>query len=254
MSSQSVTSTIQNVSQQQSNQNVSSGAGSGQSQTFVATLATVLPPRHQTATLVYSNPQQLGTTVTGPRLAVGSPIATQRQIRPIQISNARVPTGTLNRVSAANISIRGPVLTPSSVLTSLPSGTSTTVTGSNLTVAGIPAARIIQVQQQNPGGLRTSNLMTLHPLVMSSSAVSSANAVRGVSATTAKPALTITHVGKVRIIIMIIINSIYRIEIQIVFLINRMFLRMFPKVEFNWEQQIYHKVQPLPHRCHLQRQ
>lgn len=214
VSSQSGTNTIQNVSQQQSNQNVSSGAGSGQSQTFVATLATVLPPRHQTATLVYSNPQQLGTTVTGPRLAVANPIATQRQIRPIQINNARVPTGTLNRVSAANISIRGPVLTPSSVLTSLPSGTSTTVTGSNLTVAGIPAARIIQVQQQNPGGLRTSNLMTLHPLVMSSSAVSSANTVRGVNATTAKPALTITHVGKVCIIIInrvIIFESTFKL-------------------------------------------
>lgn len=48
----------------------------GQSQTYVATISTVLPPRHQTATLVYSNPQQLG---SGPRLAVANPIATQRQ-------------------------------------------------------------------------------------------------------------------------------------------------------------------------------
>lgn len=96
MSSQSGsgTNTIQNVvSQQQANQNVSSGA---------ATLATVLPPRHQTATLVYSNPQQLGTNVTGPRLAVANPIATQRQVRPIQISNARLqPTTGLSRVSTA---------------------------------------------------------------------------------------------------------------------------------------------------------
>lgn len=73
----------------------------GQSQTFVATLATVLPPRHQTATLIYSNPQQLGTNVSGPRLAVGSPLATQRQVRPIQISSARLPTAGLSRVSTA---------------------------------------------------------------------------------------------------------------------------------------------------------
>lgn len=175
----------------------------------MATLATVLPQRHQTATLVYSNPQQLGTTVTGQRLAVANPIATQRQVRPIQISN-RLPTAGLGvRVSTGgNISIRGPnipVLTPSSVLTTIPSaGTSTT--SSNLTaVANLPAARIIQVQQQNPSGTAqvlstgriTGNLMTLHPLVMNASSVSSASTVRGGSATTAKPSLTITHVGKV---------------------------------------------------------
>lgn len=168
-------------------------------------MATVLP-RHQTATLVYSNPQQLGTTVTGQRLAVANPIATQRQVRPIQISNRLPAAGLSNiRVSTANISIRGPnILTPSSVLTSLPAGTSTTA--SNLTaVTNLPAARIIQVQQQNPSGTAqvlstgriTGNLMTLHPLVMNASSVSSANAVRGGGATTAKPSLTITHVGKV---------------------------------------------------------
>lgn len=73
----------------------------GQSQTFVATLATVLPPRHQTATLVYSNPQQLGSNVSGPRLAVASPIVPQRQVRPIQITSARLPTAGLSRVSTA---------------------------------------------------------------------------------------------------------------------------------------------------------
>lgn len=181
----------------------------GQSQTFVATLATVLPPRQQTATLVYSNPQQFGTAGTGQRLAVANPISTQRQVRPIQISNARLPTSGLGvRVSSGNISIRGPnipVLAPSSVLTSLPAGTSTTVTASNITaVTGLPAARIIQVQQQSPSGTTqvlnttgriTGNLMTLHPLVMNASATSS-NTVRG-TATSAKPSLTITHVGKV---------------------------------------------------------
>lgn len=99
------------------------------------------------------------------------------------------------------ISIRGPVLTPSSVLTTLPSGTSTPVSASNLTVASLPAARIIQVQQPNPSGqvLGAGRItaMTLHPLVVNASNVSTANTVRGVSATTAKPSLTITHVGKV---------------------------------------------------------
>lgn len=105
-------------------------------------------------------------------------------------------------VSFIAISIRGPVLTPSSVLTTLPSGTNTPVSGSNLTVANLPAARIIQVQQPNPSGqvLGTGRItaMTLHPLVVNASNVSTANTVRGVSVTTAKPSLTITHVGKVR--------------------------------------------------------
>lgn len=142
-------------------QTVSSGNSvtGGQPQ-FVATLATVLPPRQQTATLVYSNSQQFGTTAAGQRLAVSNPISTQRQVRPlgVQIGGARLPASGLGvRVSNGNISIRGanniPVLAPSSVLSSLPAGTSTTVTASNLTaVTGLPNARIIQVQQQNPGG------------------------------------------------------------------------------------------------------
>lgn len=125
---------------------------------IVATLATVLPPRQPTATLVYSNSQQFGTTAGGQRLAVTNPIATQRQVRPlgVQIGGARLPASSLGvRVSNGNISIRNniPVLAPSSVLTSLPAGASTTVTASNLTaVTGLPNARIIQVQQQSPGG------------------------------------------------------------------------------------------------------
>lgn len=200
--------TIQAVS---SGANVTAGNIGGQPQTFVATIATVLPPRQQTATLVYSNvnnPQQFGTTATGQRLAVTTPISGQRHIRPIQISNARLPTTGLGvRVSTGNISIRGPnipVLAPSSVLTSLPAGASTTVTASNLTaVTGLPAARIIQVQQQQSGGTAqvlstgriSGNLMTLHPLVMNASAAPGST-VRG-TATTAKPSLTITHVNKV---------------------------------------------------------
>lgn len=99
-------------------------------------------------------------------------------VRPIQISNARLPTTSINRVSAGNISIRGPVPLQSGTA----SNVSSAVTASNLTVANLPAARIIQVQQQNPGGGaqvlgagRISNLMTLHPLVMNASSVSSPN-------------------------------------------------------------------------------
>lgn len=124
---------------------------------IVATLATVLPPRQQTATLVYSSSQQFGTTAGGQRLAVTNPIATQRQVRPlgVQIGGARLPASGLGvRVSNGNISIRGtnniPVLAPSSVLTSLPAGASTTVTATAVT--GLPNTRIIQVQQQSPGG------------------------------------------------------------------------------------------------------
>lgn len=198
--------TIQAVS---SGTTVTAGNISGQPQTFVATLATVLPPRQQTATLVYSNvnnSQQFGNATTGQRL-VTAPITGQRQMRPIQISNRLPTTGLGVRVSTGNISIRGPnipVLAPSSVLTSLPAGASTTVTASNLaTVTGLPAARIIQVQQQQSGGTAqvlsagriSGNLMTLQPLVMNASAASG-NTVRG-TATTAKPSLTITHVNKV---------------------------------------------------------
>lgn len=179
----------------------------GQAQGYVATLATVLPARQQTATLVYSNPQQFGAAGGGQRLAVANPMAAQRQVRPIQISNARLPNSGLGvRVTSGNISIRGPnipVLAPSSVLTSLPAGTSTTVTASNLAAVNLPAARIIQVQQQSPGGATqvlnagriAGNLMTLHPLVMNASSTASST-VRG-TATAAKPSLTITHVGKV---------------------------------------------------------
>lgn len=199
----------QGQSQQQQNANsmqaVSGSNSSGQ--TFVATLA--LPPRPQTATVVYSHinsPQQFG-TATGQRLAVANSISGPRPVRPIQLGNARLPTAGLGvRVSTANISIRGPnipVLAPPSVLTSLPGGGSTTVSTSNLTaVSGLP--RIIQVQQQPSGGTTTQvlstgrigNLMTLHPLVMNSTNATNSN-VRG-TATTAKvqPSLTITHVGK----------------------------------------------------------
>lgn len=192
--------------QQASNAIQAVNANNSSGQAFVATLGTVLPPRQQTATLVYSNvnnPQQFGAS-TGQRLAVANPISGPRPVRPI-LGNARLPTTGLGvRVSSSNISIRGPnipVLAPPNVLTSLPAGGTTTVSTSNLTaVAGLP--RIIQVQQQPTGSTtqvlsagRISNLMTLHPLVMNSTNANSN--IRG-TATTAKvqPSLTITHVGK----------------------------------------------------------
>lgn len=199
-----------------------------QQQTFVATLATVLPPRQQTATLVYSNvsnPQQQ--FQSNQRLAVATPLigTAQRPVRPIQISNTRLPTTGIGvRVSTANISIRGPsipVLAQSGVLTSLPNtihGRTTTVSAANLAASGLPAsARIIQVQQQPQGtgqvistGRISGNLMTLHPVIMNattgvSGAVTAGGGNSGVASvgggrvsTTAKvqPSLTITHVGK----------------------------------------------------------
>lgn len=197
----------QSQAQQQQQQIVTSQT-SGQQQTFVATLATVLPPRQQTATLVYSNvtnPQQQFSSTQ--RLAVATPLITgQRAVRPIQLSNARVPAPGGIRVSTANISIRGPnipVLAPSSVLTSLPNtiqGRTTTVSASNLNAAGLPAARIIQVQQPQSGGTAqvisagrlSGNLMTLHPVIMNATTAGN----RATSTAKVQPSLTITHVGK----------------------------------------------------------
>lgn len=173
-----------------------------QQQPFVATLATVLPPRQQTATLVYSSPQQQFTSAQ--RLAVG-----QRQVRPIQLGSARLPTAGI-RVSTANISIRGPnipVLTPTSVLNTISNtvqGRAATVSQSNLSTAGLPGARLIQVQQQpqsggGGGGTQVisasriaGNLMTLHPVIMNTAS----NASRTITTAKVQPSLTITHVGK----------------------------------------------------------
>lgn len=168
--------------------------------TFVAT---VLPPRQQTATLVYSNPQQQFTSTQ--RLAVATPITGQRQVRPIQLTNTRLPTQGIGvRVSTANI--RGPnipVLAPTSVLSSLPNtvqGRPATLSTSNIS-STLPATRIIQVQQQPQTGgpqvisrqISAGNLMTLHPVIMNTATGTGTRV-----STTAKvqPSLTITHVGK----------------------------------------------------------
>lgn len=202
------------VSQAQTQQQIVTSIGPGgqqqqqQQQTFVATLATVLPQRQQTATLVYSNvtnPQQQFTSTQ----RVTMPMVGQRQVRPIQLNTARLPAAAGIRVTSSNISIRGPnipVLAPTSVLSSLPNtiqGRTSTVSTSNLTATGLPATRIIQVQQQPQGGNSSQvistgrlagNLMTLHPVIMNSGGTGAG----GRAATTAKvqPSLTITHVGK----------------------------------------------------------
>lgn len=172
-------------------------------QTF--TLATVLPPRQQAATLVYSNPQNQQYQQPGQRLAVATSLGTQRQVRPIQIGT-RLPTSAMGlRVSAANISIRAPsvpVLAPASVLTSISNTgqgrSGVTATTTNLST-GIPATRIIQVQQQQSGTaqvLNTSrlpgNLMTLHPVIMSNPG--SGNRIPTTISAKVQPSLTITHV------------------------------------------------------------
>lgn len=182
------------VSQQNQIPTVTSGQP-----TFVAT---VLPPRPQTATLVYSNSQQQFTSTQ--RLAVTTPITGQRQVRPIQLTNTRLPTQGINvRVSTANI--RGPVLAPTSVLSSLPNtvqGRPATLSTSNIT-STLPATRIIQVAQQpSTGGpqvistrqIAAANLMTLHPVIMN--AATGAGTGRVSSTTKVQPSLTITHVGK----------------------------------------------------------
>lgn len=184
-----------------------------QQQTFVATLSTVMPQRQQTATLIYSNvtnPQQQFTTATNQRLAVATPLLGQRPVRPIQIGNARLATGV--RVSTANLSIRGPaipVLAPSNVL-SVNALQGRATQASNLTATtggGLPATRIIQVQQPQSGGPShvinagrlSGNLMTLHPVIMNTSTTAGGGGVGGqrqVTTSKVQPSLTITHVGK----------------------------------------------------------
>lgn len=174
-------------------------ASNATGQTFVATA--VLPQRQQTATLVYSNSQQFNAATGGQRIAVANPITGPRPPRPIQIGTQRLPTASIGvRSTTGNISIRGPnipVLAPPS---GLPGSTGTTVTTTNLaTVAGLPQARIIQVQQPSSGGgpvLRTGqitgNLMTLHPLVVNSTNANNTSVRTTVSAAKVQPSLTIT--------------------------------------------------------------
>lgn len=190
------------TSTQASQQNVSL-SGSNPSQAFVATLATaVLPPQRQiTSTLVYTNnnSQQPYSTGTNPqRLTLATTtLSPQRPtgVRPIQ----RLPTTNLGvRVSAGSISIRTPsvpVLAPTTVLTTIASGTAGTQNRNSVSTANISnaiPARIIQVQNPQSGqiisgGRLPTNLVNIQPLIVSNNRIPHSNI---------QPSLTIAQVSK----------------------------------------------------------
>lgn len=157
-------------------------------QTFVATLSTVLQPRQQTATLVYTNvsssqAQQYNPTgSTQQRYAVAAATIAggQRQVRPIQLSNRALSSSKIGilplpndvniRLRAPNLPVLAPTLNTGATVTNLQTRTST----GNVNLP--TAARIIQLQQQQPGtggqqilgaGRIPNNLM-LQPIIMSS--------------------------------------------------------------------------------------
>ncbi|XP_059622542.1 histone deacetylase complex subunit SAP130 [Phlebotomus argentipes] len=178
-----------------------------QQQIFATLAAVQCAPRQQTATLVYSNVSNPQQQFPGQRLAVATSLGGPRQVRPIQLSNARLSAAGIGvRVSAANISIRAPsvpVLAPSSVLTTIPTAVqarTSQATGGT----GLPATRIIQVQQPPSGGTAqvinasrlTGNLMTLHPVIMNTPTGTQRGATTNLGSGKVQPSLTITHVGK----------------------------------------------------------
>ncbi|XP_019931031.3 mucin-2 isoform X1 [Aedes albopictus] len=189
------------TSTQASQQNVSL-SGTNPSQAFVATLATaVLPPQRQiTSTLVYTNnnSQQPYSTGTNPqRLTLATTLSPQRPtgVRPIQ----RLPTSNLGvRVTAGSISIRTPsvpVLAPTTVLTTIASGTAGTQNRNSVSTANISntiPARIIQVQNPQSGqiisgGRLPTNLVNIQPLIVSNNRIPHSNI---------QPSLTIAQVSK----------------------------------------------------------
>ncbi|XP_054732378.1 histone deacetylase complex subunit SAP130-A isoform X1 [Anastrepha obliqua] len=166
-----------------------SQAQSQQQQTYVATLATVLPPRQHQATLVYSSnvaatsqplaqqPQQFNPTVAaGQRLAVATQLSAaaapvtgtaSRQIRPIPLPKSF----SAAKLNTTSISIRAPNITSTlqpvgggggtivassntastnSARNTTMSGVATGVGGNVIPTANLPTTRIIQLQQ--PGG------------------------------------------------------------------------------------------------------
>lgn len=191
------------TSTQAGQQNVSL-SGTNPSQAFVATLATaVLPPQRQiTSTLVYTNnsSQQPYSSGTNPqRLTLATTtLSPQRPtgVRPIQ----RLPTSNLGvRVTAGSISIRTPsvpVLAPTTVLTTIASGTAGTQNrNSSVSTANISntiPARIIQVQNPQSGqiisgGRLPTNLVNIQPLIVSNNRIPHSNI---------QPSLTIAQVSK----------------------------------------------------------
>lgn len=146
--------TITNIFGQQNQQqnlggsttiSVTTSGGSGQTQqpTYVAT---VLPQRPQSATIVYTSQQQQPfTAIQGQvqRMGIANPATNTRQVRPIQ----RIPTTGI-RVNTSSLSIRPnvPGLTPTTVLTTQNRGTSGLVAGTSTTISNTIPARIFQVQ------------------------------------------------------------------------------------------------------------
>ncbi|XP_070492329.1 histone deacetylase complex subunit SAP130-B isoform X2 [Chironomus tepperi] len=146
--------TITNIFGQQNQQqnlggnttiSVTTSGGSGQTQqpTYVAT---VLPQRPQSATIVYTSQQQQPfTAIQGQvqRMGIANSVTNTRQVRPIQ----RIPTTGI-RVNTSSLSIRPnvPGLTPTTVLTTQNRGTSGLVAGTSTTISNTIPARIFQVQ------------------------------------------------------------------------------------------------------------
>ncbi|GAB0090128.1 hypothetical protein DMENIID0001_048170 [Sergentomyia squamirostris] len=182
-------------------------SGASQQQIFATLAAVQCAPRQQTATLVYSNVSNPQQQFPGQRLAVATSLGGPRQVRPIQLSSARLSAAGLGvRVTTANISIRAPsvpVLAPSSVLTTIPTAVQARTSQASAG-AGLPGTRIIQVQQPPTGGTAqvinagrlAGNLMTLHPVIMNTPAGSQRTAATSLGGGKVQPSLTITHVGK----------------------------------------------------------
>ncbi|XP_037934161.1 mucin-3A isoform X2 [Teleopsis dalmanni] len=200
---------------------------SQQQQTYVATLATVLPSRQHQATLVYSSSQPLSqpqaysqSVATGQRFAVASSLANaatgQRQVRPIPLGKSFSTT----KLNTTSISIRPPSLpqlAPSIGTAVSNTNVSTAAMASNsprsTTVAGVLAStatvipttnlsstRIIQLQQQSaqqllgPAGRLTGNVM-LQPIIVNASNNKIGIRPSVTMAAKSQPSLTITQLG-----------------------------------------------------------
>ncbi|XP_037905553.1 mucin-12 isoform X2 [Hermetia illucens] len=183
--------------QAQSQGNIQTTTSQPAQQTFVATLSTVLQPRQQTATLVYTNvsssqAQQYNPTgSTQQRYAVAAATIAggQRQVRPIQLSNRALSSSKI---------VLAPTLNTGATVTNLQTRTST----GNVNLP--TAARIIQLQQQQPGtggqqilgaGRIPNNLM-LQPIIMSSGGGKIASGIRPqTTISKVQSSVTITQLG-----------------------------------------------------------
>jgi len=172
---QHITNIFQPASQQQNiggSINVSTATSGGHGQpTYVAT---VLPQRPQSATIVYTSQQQQP-FIQGQVQRMGITNNT-RQVRPIQ----RLPTTGL-RVNTSSLSIRQnvPGLTPTTVIANQGRATAGQLVTSS-TISNTIPARIIQVQSQGASGtsqigqsnqkILSANVMTL-PIIMNNNRI-----------------------------------------------------------------------------------